>query len=448
MNKELFEEYTIPRALSKLALPTILGMLINVIYNMADTFFVTKTNDQNQVAAITLCLPIFLLLMALGNIFGIGGGAYISRLLGQNQLNKIKNVSSFSFYICLIISLIFMLIFLILINPILKFLGTSQDTYIFSKSYLTIIIIGAPFICLQTAFSGIIRAEGSSKEAMIGMMIGTILNIVLDPIMILNLKLGVAGAALATIIGNITSCMYYFYYLFYKKTSLSINIKDFVFSYKIIKNILIIGIPVSLNTILISGSSILLNNFAASYSDTVVSAIGIASRINMIAIMLLLGLSQGSQPFIGYNFASKNYKRMKEAIKFGIICSLIIGITTFLISFIFAENIVKIFLSNPPEIVTYGSYFIRANMSACTIIGIQFMLMSTFQAIGKGSAALIISIARQGLAFVPTIIIGNMLFGLNGVVWAQPFADILSVFIACILYYFINKKLILNDQSL
>ena len=289
-----------------------------------------------------------------------------------------------------------------------------------------------------------IRAEGSSKQAMIGLIIGTVLNIVLDPIMILTLNLGVTGAALATIIGNIVSCLYYFYYLFFKETCLSINIKDFAFKSSIIKNILIVGIPVSLNTILISGASVLLNNFAASYSDTVVSAIGIASRVNMIAIMLFLGLSQGSQPFIGYNFAAKNYKRMKGAIKFGIICSLIIGITTFTISFIFAENIVKMFLSDPPDIVTYGSYFIRANMSACTILGIQFMLMSTFQAIGKGGAALIVSIARQGIAFVPTIIIGNMLFGLNGVVWAQPFSDILSVFIACILYYFINKKILLK----
>ena len=276
---------------------------------------------------------------------------------------------------------------------------------------------------------------------MIGMMIGTILNIVLDPIMILNMGMGVKGAALATIIGNIASCIYYIYYFLFKNTCLSISIKEFAFKSDIIKNILIIGIPVSLNTILISGANIILNNFAASYSDTVVTALGISGRVNMIAIMLLLGLSQGSQPFIGYNFAAKNYTRMNQAIKFGMICSIIIGTTTFLVTFIFSESIVKMFLSEPPEVVEYGKYFIKANMSACTILGVQFILMSTFQAMGKGGSALVVSLCRQGFAFVPAIIIGNILFGLNGIVWAQPFADIVSVFIASIMYLIIHKKM-------
>nr|WP_317358535.1 MATE family efflux transporter [uncultured Tyzzerella sp.] len=441
MNRELFEEYPIPKAIGKLALPTILGMLVNIIYNMADTFFVAQTKDQNQVAAVTLCLPIFMLLMSFGNIFAIGGGSYVSRLLGEKQLEKIKNVTSFCFYGCILVGIICAAILIGFVEPILKFIGTSENTYSFAKSYLIILAIGSPFICLQTAFGGIVRAEGASKEAMIGMMIGTILNIVLDPIMILNMNMGVTGAALATVIGNIASCIYYIYYFLFRKTCLSISLKYFTLKKEIIKNILIIGIPVSLNTILISGANILLNNFAAAYSDTVVTALGISGRVNTIAIMLLLGLSQGSQPFIGYNFAAKNYDRMNKAIKFGMLCSIIIGVTTFLVTFIFAEPIVKMFLSDPPEVVSYGKYFIRATMSACTILGIQFILMSTFQAMGKGGSALIVSLCRQGIAFVPAIIIGNMLFGLNGVVWAQPFSDVVSVFIASAMYFFMNKNM-------
>ncbi len=441
MNRELFEEYPIPKAIGKLAMPTILGMLVSIIYNMADTFFVAQTKDQNQVAAVTLCLPIFMLLMSFGNIFAIGGGSYVSRLLGEKELDKIKKVTSFSFYACIAVGVICGLVLIFFKEPILKTIGTSENTYQFAKDYLLIIALGAPFVCLQTAFGGIVRAEGASKEAMVGMMIGTILNIVLDPIMILNMNMGVKGAALATIIGNIASCIYYIYYFLFKKTCLSISIKDFAIKSDIIKNILIIGIPVSLNTILISAANIILNNFAVFYGDTVVSALGIAGRVNMIAIMLLLGLSQGSQPFIGYNFASKNYKRMNGAIKFGIICSIIIGTITFLVTFIFAEPIVKMFLSEPPEIVTYGKYFIRANMSACTILGVQFILMSTFQAMGKGGSALVVSLCRQGFAFVPAIIIGNKLFGLNGIVWAQPFADVFSVFIALTIFLFIYKSI-------
>ncbi|WP_317368107.1 MATE family efflux transporter [uncultured Tyzzerella sp.] len=441
MNKELFEEYPIPKAIGKLAMPTILGMLINIIYNMADTFFVAKTQDQNQVAAVTLCLPIFLLLMSFGNIFAIGGGAYVSRLLGEKNYEKIKNVTSFSFYFCIVTGIICTLTLILFIEPVLKFIGTSTNTYNFSKSYLIILSLGATFICLQTAFGGIIRAEGASKQAMIGMMIGTILNIVLDPIMILNMNMGITGAALATIIGNIASCVYYIYYLLFKKTCLSINIKYFSLQTNIIKNILIIGIPVSLNTILISAANIILNNFAAHYSDTVVTALGISGRVSTIAIMLLLGLSQGSQPFIGYNFAAKNYTRMNKAIKFSMACAIIIGTTSFLTTFIFAEQIVKIFLKEPPQVIEYGKYFIKATMSAYTILGVQFILMSTFQAMGKGGSALIVSLCRQGFAFVPAIIIGNMLFELNGIVWAQPFADIISVFIASIMYIIIQKNL-------
>lgn len=441
MNKELFEDYPVSKAITKLALPTILSMLVNIIYNMADTFFVAQTQDENQVAAVTLCLPIFMLLMSLGNIFSIGGGSYVSRLLGEKQIEKIKNVTSFCFYGCIAIGLICTVSIIFFIDPILKFIGTSNNTYNFAKSYLMILAIGSAFICLQMGFAGLVRSIGASKEAMIGMMIGTVLNIVLDPIMILTLNMGVTGAAIATIIGNIASCVYFLIYFLRQKTYISINIKHFVFKKDIIKNILIIGIPVSLNTILISVSNILLNNFAASYSDTVVSALGIAGRVNTIAIMLFLGLSQGSQPFIGYNFAAKNYDRMNKGIKFGIICSLFIGIGTFLGTYIFAEQLVKMFLSNPPEVVSYGKYFIRAIMSSCTILGIQFMFMATFQAMGKGGAALTVALCRQILTFVPAVIIGNILFGLNGIVWAQPFADIVSVFIATGMYFVIYKKI-------
>ncbi len=445
MHKKIFEEYPVPKAIATLALPTILGMLVNIIYNMADTFFVGQTQDKNQVAAITLCLPIFMFFMSIGNIFGVGGGAYISRLLGEKNYEKIKNVSSFCFYACIVISILCTLLFNFFIEDILRLLGTSEATYYFTKSYLIILSYGAVFICLQMVFSGMVRSEGSSKQAMIGMMIGTILNIVLDPIMIFSMKLGVIGAGLATIIGNIASCIYYIIYILIKKSTLCINPKSFVIKSEIIKNILIIGIPVSINTILISFANIILNNFASSYNEGVVAALGIANRVANIAIMLLLGLAQGSQPFIGYNFAAKNYHRMNQAIRFGILCSIIIGSSIFLGAFLFSEQIVTAFLKEV-QVIDYGKYFIKATMAVTPILGIQFIFMSSFQAMGKGLPALIVSLSRQGLAFIPALIIGNKLFGLNGIVWAQPFADLVSIFVSAIMYVAIYKKIKINKN--
>lgn len=440
INKEIFEEYSIPKAIKTLALPTILSMLINVIYNMADTFFVGQTGDKNQVAAITISMPVFLLLLSFSNIFAIGGGAYISRLLGEKNLEKIKKVSSFCLYFSILIGLICGSSLLFFMEFILSKLGTDEFTFNFAKSYLQIISIGAVFVCVQATLAGLIRAEGSAKISMIGMMLGTILNIILDPIMILILDLGVKGAAIATVIGNIASCIYYVAYFLLKKTTLSMSIKNFSLEKSIFKNVLSIGIPVSINTVLVSLSGIILNNFAKLYGNDVLAAIGIANRINTLAIMSFLGLSQGSQPFIGYNYAAKNYERMKEALKFTIKIAISIGTLLIILMLIFAENIVKAFI-NIPEVIEYGKFFTISIMSVAPVFGIQFIIMSTFQATGKSLPALFISISRQGLVFIPSIIIGNKLFGLNGVVFAQPFADFMSVILAISMLFLLRKKL-------
>lgn len=446
MNNEIFENYPIPKAIKTLALPTIMGMLINIIYNMADTFFVGQTKDANQVAAVTITMPIFLLLLSFGNIFAIGGGAYISRLLGEKEYAKIKNASSVCFYLSILVGIIFGIVSLYFIDPILKNIGTNNNTYEFAKSYVQILALGAPFVCLQTALSGIIRSEGSSKQSMIGMMIGTIINIILDPIMILGMNMGVKGAAIATVIGNIASCIYYIIYSYGKKTYLSIALKNISFEKSILKNIFVIGIPVSINTILISFSNIILNNYAEIYGNDVLAAIGIANRINTISIMLFLGLSQGSQPFIGYNYAAKNYDRMKESIKFTIKISVLIGTSLLISILLLSEYIVTAFIKDP-SVIEYGKYFTKAAMSVAPILGICFIFMSTFQATGKGLPALLISISRQGIAFIPAIVIGNKLFGLNGVVWAQPFADFTAVIMATLIFISLKGKLGINKNK-
>ena len=437
---ELFENYPVHKALMTLALPTILGMLVNVFYNMVDTFFVGKTGDPNQVASVSLCMPIYLLLMAFGNIFGIGGGSYISRKLGSKDYESVKKISSFAFYASIIVGFISMAVYLIFMKDILKISGASPNTYQFSKDYLVIVAFGAPFVVNQMAMGQIIRSEGSSKEAVIGMMIGTVVNIVLDPIMILYMNMGVAGAALATIIGNACSTAYYIYHILRKKSFLSIHFKDFSMNKDILINVFSIGIPVSINNILMSASNVLINNLAAGYGDNALAGLGVAQRIFTLVILVLIGLSQGLQPFVGYNFASKNYKRMSDSIKMSCVVSVVIGSILLGLSLIFGRWSVGVFINNE-EVIEYGVKFLVASYTVAPIIGFQFVFMSTFQALGKSIPSLVLSLSRQGIAFVPTILIGTKLFGINGIIWAQPIADIVSVALATVMYIYIYKKM-------
>ena len=227
-------------------------MMVNVFYNMVDTFFVGKTNDPNQVAAVSLTMPIYLLLMAFGAIYGIGGASYISRSLGAKNYDKAKQTSSFAFFASVATGLVCMTVFLIFMKQILKLSGASINTYQFAKDYLMIVAFGAIFVICQMSMGQIVRSEGSSKEAMIGMILGTVINIILDPIMILYMKMGVAGAAWATIIGNACSTFYYIWHIAKKSTFLSVKLKDFSMHDDILKNVFAIGLPVFINNVLMS----------------------------------------------------------------------------------------------------------------------------------------------------------------------------------------------------
>ena len=437
---DVFENYPVYKALITLGLPTIFGMMVNVFYNMVDTFFVGKTNDPNQVAAVSLTMPIYLLLMAFGAIYGIGGTSYISRSLGAKNYDKAKQTSSFAFFASVATGLVCMIIFLIFMKQILKLSGASIHTYKFAKDYLMIVAFGAIFVISQMSMGQIVRSEGSSKEAMIGMILGTVINIILDPIMILYMKMGVAGAAWATIIGNACSTFYYVWHIAKKSTFLSVRLKDFSMHGDILRNVFAIGLPVFINNVLISSANILINNFASGYNDNVVAGLGVSQRIFMLVILVFIGLAQGIQPFIGYNFASKNYKRMNAAIKLSCLVSFILGSIFLSSAFLIAENAIRIFINND-EVVEYGVKFLIASYSVAPIIGFQFVFMSTFQALGKALPSLILSLSRQGIAFVPAIVIGTKFFGINGIIWAQPIADIVSIILAGIMYIFIYQTM-------
>lgn len=445
MKEDIFKNAPVPKAVATMALPTVLSMLVTIFYNMADTFFVGQTGDANQVAAVSLTTPVFLLLMAVGNIFGIGGSSLISRLLGQGQKEKIKTVSSFCMYGGILAGLVMMAGFLLGMNPILKAIGCSKNTMGFARDYLSCIAYGAVFVVLSTAFGNVVRAEGAAKISMAGMMIGTIVNIVLDPIMILTLNMGVTGAALATIIGNLCSVVFYVVYLLRGKTILSIFPKYFSAKQGVFTGVCSIGLPASINNILMSVSNIIMNNFLASYGDNPVAAMGVAMKANMLVILLQIGLGTGIQPLIGYNYGSGDHKRLKKIMKFGMMCNVVFGVCITIVYFIFSKQIIHLFIDNK-DVIDYGIDMLRAIMLSGPFIGILFVFNFTFQAMGKAIPSLVLSLSRQGLVFFPVLILSNKLFQLKGIVYSQPIADFVSIFLALGMFLIINKKENLNHS--
>ncbi len=431
-NTDLFEKAPVPKAVATMAVPTMISMLVVVIYNMADTFFIGQTNDPLQVAAVSLATPVFMIYMALGNLFGIGGSSAISRALGEQHKTRAWHISSFACYGSVGLGIIVALSSLIGMTGILHLIGASVNTIDFARQYLSIIAAGAPTIMFSTAFSNILRGEGAARQSMFGNLLGTIVNIILDPIMILWLGWGVTGAALATIIGNIAACIYYVVYFLQGKSTLTINFKYFKMNEGIATGVAAIGIPASLNNILMSFANIILNQALVGYGDTPVAAMGVAMKSNMLVVLLQIGLCVGIQPLIGYNYGARNKKRLMSVFKFTGLVSVIMG-TILTVAMVFArKTLIQVFIDDA-EVVSYGIQMVVALQLSAPLIGILFLCINTIQGMGKALPSLILTICRQGLIFIPLIFILNIMFGLQGVIYAQPAADYLSIVLAILI---------------
>ena len=411
-----------------MAVPTMISMLVVVIYNMADTFFIGQTKDPLQVAAVSLATPVFMIFMALGHLFGIGGSSAISRALGERRKDRAWHISSFCCYGSLGLGVMVAVISVLGMEQILHLIGASENTIGFARQYLTIISIGAPTIMFSTAFANILRGEGASRESMVGNLLGTIVNIILDPVMILGLGWGVSGAALATIIGNIAACFFYISYYVRGKSMLSIHVKDFRMGEGIAASVAAIGIPASLNNILMSFANIILNQALVGYGDTPVAAMGVALKSNMLVVLLQIGLCVGIQPLIGYNYGSGNKKRLMQVFKFTGVVSVIMGMLLTLFMIIARKTMIQVFI-NDAEVVSYGIRMVVALQLSAPFIGILFLCINTIQGMGKALPSLVLTVCRQGLIFIPLIFILNAMLGLYGVIYAQPAADYLSILV-------------------
>lgn len=440
--EKIFSSYPIPKAVAALALPCVLSNIVNVIYNMADTYFVSLMEDTNATAAVSITMPVFLFFVAFGNIFGVGGSAYISRSLGAGKREKVKQISSFCVFSSIGAGVLLLSLILIFINPLVSGLGASAGAVSeYSRDYLKYIALGGPLIVTSITASNLIRGEGAAKESMIGMMIGTVTNIILDPVMILIFDMGVGGAAIATVIGNLASVVYYAFYLIRGNSILSCNPKRFYAGNGIAANVIPIGVPAAINNILMSLSNIILNNLMKDYGEAAVAALGIAMKVNMLIVFVQMGMGMGIQPLIGYSFGAKNIKRLKGTIKFTILCTVIFGTILSVLYFIFTSSIINLFNGeNDPLVTEYGVKILRALIITGPFIGIMFAFNFAFQGMGKPVPSLVLSLGRQGLIFLPVVIIMNRIFAFDGIIYAQPAADLICVVLSAIMFAVIVRK--------
>ncbi len=446
--EQIFSSYPIPKAVAALAVPSVLSSIVNVVYNMADTYFVSLMKDTNATAAVSLTMPVFLFFVAFGNIFGVGGSAYISRSMGEGNHHKVKKISSFSIFSSIASGVLLLALILIFINPMIKLLGaTNAAVTEYSYGYLKYIALGGPAIVVSITAGNLLRGEGAAKESMTGMMLGTVINIILDPVMILVLKMGVGGAAIATVIGNIASVVYYALYLMRGKSILSCNPARFSAGEGIAKNVILVGIPAAINNLLMSFSNIIMNNLMKGYGEAAVASLGIAMKVNMLIVFLQMGIGIGVQPLIGYSFGARNMKRLKQTMKFTMACTLTVGITLTVIYYIFTTQIINIFNGeNDPLVTEYGVKILRGLMIAAPFIGIMFTFNFAFQGMGKSFPSLVLSLGRQGLIFLPLALIMDKLFAFNGIVYAQPTADLFCIVLAFIMFIFIDSRLKKNPN--
>jgi len=431
---KIMEEFPIPKAIITMSLPAIIGLIVQAIYNIVDTMFVSWLGPL-ATGATQVVYPLTMIFSAIGLTFGIGGGAYISRLLGNKNYSEANRTCSTSFFISLIAGIISSILSVIFLNNLLKLFGASNSLLSNASQYGLFIAIGGFAQISNMTLNNLLRGEGSAKYSMIGMALGALLNIILDPILIFQFDLGIKGAAIATSISQIFTFSILLTHYLKHKTILSIKIKDITLKASIFSEIFKVGLPTFFRQILMSFSIALLNTAAGQYSgDSAIAAIGIVTRVLMLSFFILFGLGQGFQPIAGYNYGSKNKERLKQATKFSILLSLAIAIISCAVYLMFENTILGIF--KPTEnVLNLAKYFSKYYLISILLMSITNIISVFYQSIGKGKEAFVLSISRQGIFFIPLIIFLPQIVDFHGVVLSQPLADLFTFVLSIILFY-------------
>lgn len=417
------------RTYFKMTLPSVLGMVVTLIYNLADTYFIAQTNDTAMIAGVSVCAPVFTALMAFGNIYGQGGSSLISRLLGQNDRERTERVSSFCFYISIATGAVLAVLMLLFRAPMLHLLGASAEAYPHAEAYYTVLAIGAPLTVLRFIHSNLVRCEGMATESMIGSMLGTVLNIVLDPILISVLGWGATGAAVATIVGYLCSDVYFLWLLHRKSRCLSVKLSQCRVSAGELQQIMGVGVTAALSNLMQSLVVIVMNQFLLPYGNDKIAAMGIAMKVAMIAQMLLVGFAFGGVPIFGYLYGAGLRGMMKKLIRFCLCFMTALALLLTALVYLNATGWMKIFVEDAGIIAT-GAEMLRWQACTAAFACVVMLLTVLFQATGKIVPAFVLSLSRQGVVFLVVLVVCVKLFQYQGVLMAQAVADVLSAALA------------------
>ena len=437
-----FEQAGVLSAIVFFAVPSVVSQLITLIYNWADTFFLGLLNNSYQISAASICHPAFMMTSAIANLFGIGGASVISRALGVKNEDRAKKMAAFSIMWAIITSLVYSLIIFIFQEPILELSGATINTMQYAKDYLLfVVILGSLPSVLNYTLSHLIRSTGKTKVASFGVILGAATNIILDPILIFTFKLEITGAAIATCLANVVSCLFFATYLIVKRKETVIGfsrdrlkIKENVFG-----DMFSTGISSFFLTLMAIFSNISINKLTSIYDDFAVSGVSIAKKIDMLAFSISMGISQGILPLVAYNHSSKNFKRRNAVIKGSSIILISFSLLFVIVVFPFAEFFVSLFI-NHQETVAYGKDFLRILCLSMPLACLLFLVNTIFQATKETKKALTVTLCRKGIVDIPLMLLLNAFIPLYGIIISQPLIDVVGTLVAIPLFINFIKK--------
>lgn len=453
-NTALFETMPVPEAVRTMAVPAVIGQLIILIYNMADTFFIGRTNNPDMVAAASLILPVFNISLSIASLAGVGGGALISRLLGEDRKPEAKRVCSFSIFFSLLVAALFSLAVLIFMRPLMSLLGADADTMDFARYYaLCVIVIGGVPTIMANVFSNLVRSVGESGKAGFGITMGGVINILLDPIfMFVLMPKGkeIIGAGIATCLSNILSCIYFIVVM--KKLSKDsvlglVSLRDLP-EKKSLSGIFVVGVPSAVATLLFDLDYIVIDRLMSGYSNVALAAVGIVLKAERLPLNVGIGICQGMVPIVAYNYAARNYKRMQSVARFSLLSGIVFALLSITMYELFAPYIMRFFIDDA-ETIALGTNFLRIRCLATVFMFMSFYHVHTFNSYGRGKEALFLGVARWAVFNIPMLFLLNYLMGMYGLVWTQLIADIFTVTLSFAVHYRFKKKngLLLKEEK-
>lgn len=442
---ELLGNAPISKALLAMGIPTMLGMMVNAIYNLVDAYFVGGLGTS-QMGAISVVYPLGQVVVGLGLLFGNGSTSYLSRLLGNRDQEQADRVASTALYSSVAVGAVMIIFSLIFLRPILRLLGATDSIMPYAMTYAGIYVVSCIFNVFNVTMNNIVTSEGAAKTTMLALMAGAVLNIGLDPVFIYTLDMGVAGAAIATAISQIVSTLIYLTFIFRKKSIYSFKIKNCTFTKEIMSEIFKIGIPTLVFQILTSLSISLVNTQAGPYGDSVIAGMGAVTRIVSMGSLIVFGFIKGFQPIAGYSYGAKKFDRLHKAIRTSILWSTVFCVIYGLLLTIFSSRIIAQFTDGDLEMIRVGTQSLRINGLSFLLFGFYTVYSSLFLALGKGLEGFVLGACRQGICFVPVILILPAFWGINGILYVQPIADVLSAIITIFMALHLHKELALAKQ--